>query len=143
VHQAATEGGGQVIAAALDENQVEAREMVFEVLDCVKIGGDVVPDGGVRATAGLDGSYPLRRQDAVAKQEIRVLGCVDVVSDDRELQLGAERATEGRDERGLAGADRSADPDPHWVARLVGKRGRPVGVDMRCGAGVTCTVGLQ
>ena len=68
-------------------------------------------------------------QHRVAPEEVGVLGRVDVVGDDADAYVVAERAAQRGDERGLAAADRSADADAERVG--VGARaGRPVRVDL-------------
>ena len=97
VDQRRREGRGQVVAAGLDENDVQRGEVALEVLDGQQVGGDVVADGGVRAGAGLDRADPLRVEDAGGAQEPGVLVGVDVVGDHAELQLG--RRAPGRSSR--------------------------------------------
>lgn len=65
VDESAAEGGGEVVAAAFDEHQVQGRKGAFQVFDGFDVGGDVVPYGGVRTAAGLDGAHPLGGDDAV------------------------------------------------------------------------------
>ena len=60
VDERGREGRGEVVAARLDEHQVERREALLELLDGQQVGGDVVADGGVRAGAGLDCADPVR-----------------------------------------------------------------------------------
>ena len=99
---------------------------MLQVLDRVQVGGDVVADGGVRAASGLDRADALVGQHAGPAEEVGVLGGVDVVGHDRDRDVGGERAAQGRDERGLAGAHRAADADPHRAPVGVGQRGVPV-----------------
>ena len=65
VDEALGEREGEVVAAALDEHQVERTLPLLEVLDGVEVGGDVLPDGGVGAAAGLD------RDDAGGVEDAR------------------------------------------------------------------------
>ena len=78
------EDRGQVVAAALDEDDVQRAGRGLELLDRLEVGGDVVADRRVRAAAGLDRGDPLGRQHAGGAQELGVLGRVDVVGDDAE-----------------------------------------------------------
>ena len=78
------EDRGQVVAAALDEDDVERPGRRLELLDRLEVRGDVVADRGVRAAAGLDRGDPLDRQHAGGAQELGVLGRVDVVGHDAE-----------------------------------------------------------
>ena len=66
VDQARAERGGQVVAAALHQHQVERAEPRLQLLDRVQVGGDVVADGGVRAAAGLHRADPVVGQHARA-----------------------------------------------------------------------------
>ena len=75
---------GQVVAAALDQDQIQRVELRFQVLHRVEVGGDVVADGGVRAAAGLHGQDAARVQHPGPAQEVGVLGRVDVVGHHRE-----------------------------------------------------------
>ena len=123
------EDRGQVVAAALDQDEVERALGTLELGDRLEVRRDVVADRGVRAAARLDREDPLGRQHAGAAEEERVLGRVDVVGDDADAQLVAERAAERGDQRALAGADRAADADAQravsWQrASLRGRRGR-------------------
>ena len=120
VHQRRGERRGEVVAAGLDENDVERGEVVLEVLDGQQIGGDVVADGRVWAGAGLDRADPLRVEHARRAQEPRVLVGVDVVGDDAELQLGGQLPADRRDQRALAGADGPGDTE---AKRLVSGQG--------------------
>src|SRR3954451_17180646 len=70
--------GSQIVAAALDEQEVAA-ELGLERLQGAEVGGDVFPYGGVRAAARLDGQNAGRRQSAVGDEEFLVLAREDVV----------------------------------------------------------------
>ena len=106
------EGGGEVVAAALDEEQFERREARHHVLHGGEVDGGVLADGGVRAAAGLDAGDALRRQRAGAGQEFRVLARVDVVGDDGDVVRAAEAPAQPLGQRRLAGAYGPADADP-------------------------------
>ena len=82
VHQRGGERGGEVVAAGLDQDDVERREPLLEVLHGHQVGGDVVADRRVRAGAGLDPDDALLGQHAGRAEEPRVLVGVDVVGDD-------------------------------------------------------------
>ena len=110
----------EVVAAALDEHQVERTLPLLEVLDGVEVGGDVLADGGVRAAAGLDRDDAAGVEDAPALEGVGVLGRVDVVGHHADAQLVRQQRAQRGDERGLAGAHRSADAD----AERAGRRGR-------------------
>ena len=109
---AGREDRGQVVAAALDEDDVQRPGRGLELLDRLEVGGDVVADRGVRAAAGLDRGDALGGQHAGGAQELGVLGRVDVVGDDAEARLVRKRAAQRGDQAALAGADGAADADP-------------------------------
>ena len=113
----------QVVATGLDEHQVQRVEVGLEVLDGEQVGGDVVADRRVRARPGLDGADPLRVQHAGRAQESGVLVGVDVVGDDGDGQRARQLAAEQRDQRGLAGADGSADAQPQGTGGGAAGRG--------------------
>ncbi|CPU62701.1 Uncharacterised protein [Mycobacteroides abscessus] len=130
VDERGREGGGEVVAAGLDEHDVERREVLLEVLDGEEVGGDVVADRGVRARAGLDRADALGVEHARGAQEPRVLVRVDVVGDDPEAQHLGQLAAQERDERALAGADGAGDAEAQRAGRG-GRGGRSVGQVLR------------
>src|SRR5262249_57239893 len=79
------EGGGEIVAARLDENQVEIGEAPAHVGDGREVDRGVLADGGVRAAAGLDAGDPLRRERARAHEVLGVPLGVDVVGDRRDV----------------------------------------------------------
>ena len=87
VDQGRGEGGGQVVAAGLDQHHVDRGEVALEVLDGQQVLGDVVADRGVRAGTGLHRPDPLGGQHPGRAQEAGVLVGVDVVGDHRQAQL--------------------------------------------------------
>ena len=97
VGQLGAEGGGQVVAAALDDDEVERRGSVRDsAVDGVEVDRRVLADRGVRAAAGLDADDALLGQRAAAHQELRVLLGVDVVGDDGDLVAGRAGACRAR-----------------------------------------------
>ena len=94
VDQRGRERRGEVVAAGLDQHQVERREVGLEVLDGEQVRGDVVADRGVRAGAGLDGADPLGVEHPGGAQQPGVLVGVDVVGDDARAR--ARRRARGR-----------------------------------------------
>ena len=78
----------------------------------------------MRAAAGLDADDPLDGQHLAAREELGVLVGVDVVGDDREVDLGPEGAAERLDQGRLAGADRPGHADGVDLARRPGVSGR-------------------
>lgn len=79
VDQALGEGGGEVVAAGFDQDEIQRIEAGLEVFDGLQVGGDVVADSGVRAGAGLDGGDSIRWQDGPTEQGVGVFAGVDVV----------------------------------------------------------------
>ena len=89
VDKAGREGGRQIVTAGLHEDQVEALVTRDQIVDRVEVGGDVVPDGGVRATTGLHGGDAPVGQYSMTAQKVGVFGGVDVVGEHRQGQLVA------------------------------------------------------
>jgi hypothetical protein len=73
------ESRSEVVAARLDQQQIEIREQLIELGNGGEVDRGVFADGGTRATAGLDAADPVRRQGAAAGQEFGVLAGIDVV----------------------------------------------------------------
>ena len=96
------EGRGEVVPAGLDQDQIQRPDLVLQVLDRFEVGGDVVPDRGVRTGPRLHGGDPLGRQHGFAQQEFGVLAGVDVVGDDGEGQFVPQGPAERGDGGGLA-----------------------------------------
>jgi len=84
VGQLARVVGGQIVAAALDQQQVRG-ELGLQALQRQQVGADVLAHGGVRAAARLDGDDALGRQRAVLGQELGVLAREDVVGHGRDV----------------------------------------------------------
>ena len=105
------EGRRQVVAADLDQDQVEVGEAPHQVVDGGEVDRGVLADRGVRAAAGLDPDDALERQRLGAHQELGVLAGVDVVGDRGDRLAVAHPLAELVHQRGLAGADRAADAD--------------------------------
>lgn len=102
--------GGEVVATGFDEEEVGV-ELALEFLEGEEVGGDVVADGGVGATTGLDGADAFGGKGAMADEELAVLAGEDVVGDGGEVHAFAESAAEFEHEGGLAGTDGAADAD--------------------------------
>lgn len=108
---------------------MQGPHLVLQVLHRFEVGGDVVPDRGVRARPRLHGGDPLRREHGLPQQELGVLPRVDVVRDDRERQLVPQRPAERGDGRRLPGPDGPTEPDAQSAPRTVGPTS--VGTDGR------------
>ena len=144
VGERGAEDRGEVVAAALDEHEVERALVALELLDGLEVDRDVVADRGVRAAAGLHGDDPLGRQDAGRAQELRVLGRVDVVRHDADARVVAQLAAELGDEAALARPDRPADADPQcalsWQRSApFARRGRAAASSRPTAAGGACS----
>jgi hypothetical protein len=85
VHQLRAERRRQIVAAAFDEDQLQARMRALQILDRFQVHGSVLADGGMRAAAGLDAGHALGRQRALADQEFGVFARVNVVGDDGQV----------------------------------------------------------
>src|SRR5206468_6858682 len=107
----APERRGEVAAAALDEKKLKPWKSLLELPHPREVGRRVLPDRRVRAPAGLDADDPLGRQRTAAHEELGVLLRVDVVGDDRHVELGRKAPAEHLGQRGLARADGSTDAD--------------------------------
>ncbi len=111
IGQLRAEGGGQVVAAGFDEDQVEFGKFPLHLGDRREIDGGILADGGVRAAAGLHAHDARLGQRAGAHQDQRVLLGVDVVGDGADVVAVAEGLAQRLHQRRLAGADRAADAD--------------------------------
>jgi len=117
---------GEVVAAALDDQELGG-DGLHQVVEREQVRRDVLADRGVRAAAGLDGADPGERQGLVPGEELGVLAREDVVGHHAERAAIAKRAAQRQHERGLAAADRAADPDGERALREVaGERPRPL-----------------
>ena len=81
-------GRGEVVAAQLDQDQIEIREQAVHLGDGREVDRGILADRGMRAAAGLDTADPLGRQCAAAGQEFGVFAGVDVVGDRGDLVTG-------------------------------------------------------
>ena len=111
VRQLGAERRGQVVAAALDDDQVQLRELARQAVHRVEVDRRVLADGGVRAAARLDADDALLRQRPAARQELRVLLGVDVVGHHRDVVAVTQALAQCIDQRGLARADGAGDAD--------------------------------
>ena len=79
------EGRGEIVAAALDENEIEIGKAAVHLGDRGEIDRGVLADRRMRAAAGLDADDALGRERAGARQEFGVLFRVDVIGDGGEV----------------------------------------------------------
>src|SRR5215204_566017 len=111
------EGRGEVVAAGLDENEIELRETPRHRVDRREVDRAVLADGGVRAAAGLDAHDALLGQGTGDGQDARILLGVDVVGDGAKVVAPAKALAQRLHERRLARADRTADADAQRTVR--------------------------
>ena len=104
------------LSPPLSRSTTSGANFASSVVERVEVLADVVADRGVRAAAGLHADDALGRQHPRALEDRGVLRGEDVVGDDRDRQLVAQRPAQGRDQLGLAAADRPADADPQRAA---------------------------
>ena len=96
-----------------------------QVVDGGEVDRGVLADRGVRAAAGLDADDALEGQGLGAHQELGVLAGVDVVGDRGDRPAVAHALAELVHQRGLAGADRTADADAERAVRRFARPCRP------------------
>ena len=92
VHQIEGEGGGEIVAAALDQDQVEGVELLLQQVGGLDVERRVLADHRMGAGAGLDTHDPLRRDQAAPLQPLGILPRHQVVGDNGER--GAARREE-------------------------------------------------
>ncbi len=119
VGQLGAEGGGQVVAATLDEHDVGVGELAQHAVDGLQVDGAVLPDGGVWAAASFYTQDAFGRQRAAGGEQALVLLGADVVDDGDEVPAVAHGLAQHLQQRSFAGADRPADADA--------QRGQPFG----------------
>src|SRR6185503_14091696 len=111
IDELGAEARREVVAAALEKNDVEAGMPRGDLLERVEVHRRVLADGGVRAAAGLHADDAVGGQRLAADEKLHVLAREDVVGEDPEAIAVAHRLAQGIDERRLAGSNRPADPD--------------------------------
>ena len=84
-------GRGEVVAAALDEDDVQVGKARRHACDRLEVDRCVLADRRVRAAAGLDADDALGRRAPRRDEELLVLLGVDVVGDDGEVVAVAHR----------------------------------------------------
>ena len=111
VHELRTERGGQVVATALHQQEVERREPSQQAANRFEVDGRVLANRRVRAAAGLDADDALGRQRPAPREELGVFLRIDVVGDHGHVHARSQPQAERLGQRGLPGADGTADPD--------------------------------
>ena len=115
------EGGGQVVAAAFDQDQVEVGEGLAQIGDGGKVDAGVFADGGMRSAAGFDAANAVCRQHLGAGQVIGIFAGVDVIGDHRHRAALRQGAAKLFGQRGFAGTHGAADTDAQraiWVCHV-------------------------
>lgn len=100
--------GGEVVAAALNEQQVGA-ELDVQVLERGQVGAYVLAHGGVGTAARLDGADARGGEGLVLGEELGVLAGKNVVGDGGDVVGGAQGVAQGQHQGRLAAADGTAD----------------------------------
>ncbi len=117
IRELGAEGRGQVVAAGLDQQQLEAGKAPPHLADGGEVDRGVLADRRMGAAARLDAHDTLGRQGAGPDQDLLILLGVDVVRHHRHVVALAQPLAERLAERGLAGADRAANSDPQGPMR--------------------------
>ena len=120
VGELGAEGGGEIVAARFDEDEVERGKARVELGHGCQIDRGVLADRRVRTAARLHAHDALGRKRSGAREELGVLLGVDVVGDDGEAITRAHVLAKPVDKRRLAGADRAADADAQGSVRRAG-----------------------
>jgi hypothetical protein len=95
---------GQIVTAALDENQIDLSQGVLKIGYSLQIHGAVFPDRGVRATAGFHTTHAFGGQSAHADQELCVFASVDIIGNCSNTEPIPETPAEAIDQSRLATA---------------------------------------
>src|SRR5215469_12017058 len=114
--QLGREGRGEVVAARLDQDQIELREQPVHLGDGGEINRGVLADRGMRTAAGLDTADPFGRQRAAAAQTLRILPGIDVIGDRGDLVVPAHALAQPVYQRSLARPYWTSDAYPQRVA---------------------------
>src|SRR5262249_31606594 len=111
VHQLGAEAGRQIVAPRLQENDLQIRMPLRQLVESVEVHRRVLADGRVRATARLDADDPISGQRLTAHQKLHVLARENVVREDAEPVALAHRLAQRIDERRFSGPNGSTDAD--------------------------------
>jgi hypothetical protein len=114
----ATEASSEIIAARLEQKNVRV-ELAMEFFEREQVRGDVLANGGVRATPGFDSANSFGGQGVVADEEFAIFPRKNVVRDGSDAQFIAEMAAEFEHQRGFTAADRAADADRESAPRKI------------------------
>ena len=84
-----------------------------------QVGGDVLANGGVRATAGFDGAHPLGFQRLVSHEKLAVLFCKNIIRYRGELQPAPKPPAQLKHQGRLAAAHGAANTDSESASAKV------------------------
>ena len=111
VHELRAEARREVVAAALEEHDIEGGMTRGELVQRIEIHRRVFANRGVGTPARLHADDPVGRQRLTADEKLHVLAREDIVGDHAEAIAIPHRLAERVDECGFPGSDRTADPD--------------------------------
>lgn len=111
VAELGAEGGGQVVAAALNKHDVGIGVLDQHAVNGFQVDGAVFTDGGVRAAARLHTHDALGGQGTADGQDALVFLGVDVVGDGHQVVFFAHGFAQHFQQRGFARPHRAADAD--------------------------------
>src|SRR5262245_17430010 len=120
VRQFRAEAGREIVAAALDEHQLQLRKPAIQLIQRLETDRRVLANRRVRASAGLDADDAIGGERLAAGEELHVLLREDVVGHDRELIVVAHGLAQTVEQGGLAGSYGAADADTNGFAHGVG-----------------------
>src|ERR1700722_6238822 len=105
------ERGGKIIAAALDEDQLQSRKRALEIGNRLQVHRGIFANGRMRAGTSLNSADAIGGKRPLPQQEFSVLLGVDVVGHDGEIVFWPEALAKAIDESRLSGANRTGDTD--------------------------------
>ncbi len=104
---------GEIVPAALDEDEFEIGKAAQQVGDGGVVHACVVADGGVRTAARLDAHDTIGGERVASHEELGVLARVDVVGDDCHVELLPQPLAEPEDKHRFSRANRPADSNSY------------------------------
>ena len=103
------EGCREIVAATLDQNDVESGKASIHFRHRRQIHRRILANGRVRATARFHTDNAIGVERLVAQQKLGVLACVYVVGNRRHVVLVTQGFAQGDHQGCFAGADRATD----------------------------------
>ena len=107
VHKLRTERSGEVVTAALDKEKLDVREPLHHLVDGLEVHRSILADRGVRAAAGLHADDAFHRKDAVLREKLCVLLCINIVGDNANTVIVCHFSGQCLNQCRFSGADRS------------------------------------